>query len=398
MQGEDAADDGHPHQGTERRPGDRRALGPVLQRMAPALATPTAAPAARAPKRWLPRRVVVTPDALEHAHGLGIVARCEDLGLRVERLPTNRLTGLRGADERETYRLAKSTLAIVVAPPSARRPQPIPPSADWQFHLARGCPAHCQYCYLAGSLPGPPVNRVFANLDEILAELPAREGEGRVTSRSPHRAHEGTTFEASCYTDPLGLEHLTGSLAWAIEWFGERPQSQLRFTTKYDDVASLLDLRHGGRTRARFSLNVPAVERFEGGTARVQQRLAALARMARAGYPVGLTVAPIMPVDGWREAYGRLLDDAAAALREVVDVDLVLELITHRFTATSKDVLRGWYPSTRLEMEEELRTLKRTKFGGRKFVYPKPMMDDLRAFFEDEVPRRLGDARILYFT
>ncbi len=255
---------------------------------------------------------LVTPDALEHPHGQAVVARCEDLGLSVERLPTNRLTGLRGADERETYRLAKSTLAVVVAPPSARRPQPIPPSADWQFHLARGCPAHCQYCYLAGSLPGPPVTRVFANLDEILAELPAREGEGTVTSRWPHRAHEGTTFEASCYTDPLGLEHLTGSLAWAIEWFGARPQSSLRFTTKFDDVASLLDVPHGGRTRARFSVNVPAVERFEGGTARVEQRLAALGLLARAGYPVGLTVAPIMPVEGWPEAYGRLLDDAAA--------------------------------------------------------------------------------------
>lgn len=78
--------------------------------------------------------------------------------------------------------------------------------------------------------------------------------------------------------------------------------------------------------------------------------------------------------------------------------DLTLELITHRFTAASKDVLQGWYPSTRLEMEEELRTLKRTKFGARKFVYPKPVMDDLRAFFEREVSRRLGGARILYFT
>ena len=33
-------------------------------------------------------------------------------------------------------------------------------------------------------------------------------------------------------------------------------------------------------------------------------------RLARAGYPVGLTIAPIMPVDGWREEYGALLDAA----------------------------------------------------------------------------------------
>jgi hypothetical protein len=37
---------------------------------------------------------------------------------------------------------AKSTLAIVISPPSKRKLQPIPPSADWRFDLAEGCPAH----------------------------------------------------------------------------------------------------------------------------------------------------------------------------------------------------------------------------------------------------------------
>ena len=41
---------------------------------------------------------------------------------------------------------------------------------------------------------------------------------GDVRSR-PARAAEGTTFECSCYTDPLALEHLTGSLAACITPF-----------------------------------------------------------------------------------------------------------------------------------------------------------------------------------
>jgi len=72
--------------------------------------------------------------------------------------------------------------------------QPIPPSADWQFHIALGCPAHCQYCYLVGSLPGPPVTRVYANLPEILDELKDYLGSGTVTSQSAERSSEGTTF------------------------------------------------------------------------------------------------------------------------------------------------------------------------------------------------------------
>ncbi|MEU1687018.1 spore photoproduct lyase family protein [Micromonospora sp. NPDC005707] len=118
------------------------------------------APAARPARRWTPRRVVATPAALDHPHGRRVVATVEALGIEVERLRANRLTGVRGETERETYARAKSTLAIVVSPPSRRALQPIAPSADWRVDLAEGCPAHCQYCYLAGSLFGPPVTRV----------------------------------------------------------------------------------------------------------------------------------------------------------------------------------------------------------------------------------------------
>ncbi len=61
-------------------------------------------------------------------------------------------------------------------------------------------------------------------------------------------------------------------------------------------------------------------------------------------------------------------------------------------------MLTGWYPSTQLDMDEEARTLKRTKFRGTKHVYPKAVMAELRAFFEAEVPARLPGAEILYFT
>ena len=71
-----------------------------------------------------------------------------------------------------------------------------------------------------------------------------------------------------------------------------------------------------------------------------------------AGYRIGLTIAPIMPVPEWRQGYGDLLASVADALADVPDLDLTVECITHRFTAISKDVLTGWYPKTKLEMDE----------------------------------------------
>ena len=360
---------------------------------------PDPASLTRPARLWRPRRILVTPAALEHAHGRAMVARAEAEGLPVERLAANRIPAPREPDPRRAYVAAKATLALTVAPPTKLRLQPIPPSADWRFDLAEGCPAHCQYCYLAGSLQGPPVTRAYANLDAILGNLAAYAGQGAVTSASAERAHEGTTFEASCYTDPLGIEHLTGSLSAAIRHFGawEAPV-QLRFTTKFAAVGPLLDLPHNRRTRIRFSVNARAATRYEGGTDPLDARLSAMGQVARAGYPVGLTIAPILPVAGWEEGYADLVRAAAAALAGVPDLDLTAELITHRFTPGSKAVLRGWYPGSDLPLDEAERVEKRTKFGSVKHVFPKPVMQALRAHLTACLARDLPAARVLYWT
>ncbi len=348
---------------------------------------------------WRPRRVVTTRSARDYAHGRAILERAALLGIDVVELAGDRLLLDLPDDPRRAYAEAKATLALVVAPPSKRRLQPIAPSADWRVDLAEGCPAHCSYCYLAGSLKGPPITRVYANLEEILAELPAYLGKGTITSRSARRAHEGTTFEASCYTDPLALEPLTGSLSAAIAWFGRwEADVQLRFTSKFGGVAPLLGLAHGGRTRMRASVNPSAFARFEGGTVPVAARLGALREMALAGYPVGLTIAPIIAAPGWEQAYGALIDDAAAGLADLPALDLTVELITHRFTVGSKVVLESWYPGSALDMSDHGRTTKRTKFGTEKSIYDAATMKALRGFFERRIADALPAARILYWT
>ena len=153
----------------------------------PHILTAPALHAQTATRLWRPKRVLITPSAFEWEHGRAIAERCEAQGIPVERLPADRLSLGLPDDPRKAYALAKQTLAIVVAPPSKRRLQPIAPSADWRVDLAEGCPAHCSYCYLAGSLKGPPITRVYANLDEILDGLPAYLGQGTVTSTSVGR-------------------------------------------------------------------------------------------------------------------------------------------------------------------------------------------------------------------
>jgi spore photoproduct lyase len=93
-----------------------------------------------------------------------------------------------------------------------------------------------------------------------------------------------------------------------------------------------------------------------------------------------------------------LLAAAARAVEGIDPLDMTAELITHRFTPGSKEVLLQWYPRTTLDLQEDARTQKRTKFGGFKYVYPKDAMNEMRAFFENTLAAILPRARILYWT
>ncbi|MEJ7741603.1 MAG: hypothetical protein WKF73_03050 [Nocardioidaceae bacterium] len=74
----------------------------------------------RTHRLWSPKRVLVTRAAAEQPHTAEIVRRCEAAGVGdIAFLAGNRLTGLSAETERETYARAKSTMAVVVAPPSA---------------------------------------------------------------------------------------------------------------------------------------------------------------------------------------------------------------------------------------------------------------------------------------
>ncbi|MER6594391.1 spore photoproduct lyase family protein, partial [Micromonospora purpureochromogenes] len=69
-----------------------------------------------------------------------------------------------------------------------------------------------------------------------------------------------------------------------------------------------------------------------------------------------------------------------------------------RFTPGSREVLLGWYPRTRLEMDEARRSRKHGKFGAVKFVYPRETMTELGSWFTAELAARVPACRILYWT
>ena len=91
-------------------------------------AAQTRCASSRAAKLWTPKRVLITPAARQWAHGRAMAERAAARGAEVVELKNNRLADLADDDPRRAYLKAKSTLAVVTAPPSKLRLQPIAPS------------------------------------------------------------------------------------------------------------------------------------------------------------------------------------------------------------------------------------------------------------------------------
>lgn len=352
------------------------------------LAPPPARPSAKS-SVFRPELVYFEPNALDYPKGRQIHEWATKLGLPIHMTSShNRITNFPGNTDAEKYRLAKRTLVVGVR--KTLTFDQSKPSAEYAIPIATGCIGHCHYCYLQTTLGAKPYIRVYVNMEDI-----KQAALGYIAERDP----DITRFEAACTSDPVSIEPITGSLKELIEFMGEQPLGRLRFVTKFHHVDSLLDARHNGHTRFRFSVNADYVIRhFEPSTSSFAERIEAAGKVARAGYPLGFLIAPIIWHDGWEQGYAELLDKLAEALPSEAAQDLTFELIQHRFTKTAKNVIQQRYPKTKLEMDEAKRKYKWGRWGQGKYVYPDEQAQALRETISADIFARFPHATIDYFT
>ncbi|WP_132371095.1 spore photoproduct lyase [Melghiribacillus thermohalophilus] len=340
-------------------------------------------------KPFVPDMVFFEPDSLNYPLGETLVEHYRKLNIPVRQTTShNQVRGIPGDTALQQYRNAKRTL--VVGLKKSLKFEPSLPSAEYALPLATGCMAHCHYCYLQTTLGKKPYIRVYVNVDDIL-----KRAEQYIQEREP----EITRFDASCTSDIVGVEHITGSLKRAIEFMGKQTNGRLRFVTKFEHVDSLLDAEHNGHTRFRFSINTDYVIKYlEPGTSRMDGRMAAANKVAAAGYPLGFIVAPIIRYDGWMNDYETLFQKLKERLRYKPENDLTFELIQHRYTMTAKKIIQERYPNTQLRMEESERQKKYGRYGRVKYVYPKMQAQEIKDHITGLVHDYFPDARVEYFT
>lgn len=341
-------------------------------------------------KLFSPDRVVFEPVSLEYPLGRRIYSYFENKDVEIVKAPIQKINSIiPGTTEGQRYASGKKTLVVTVK--KSLNLDVCKPSADFEFSLVTGCPGSCEYCYLYTTQSGKPYLRTYVNLEDIF---------GSIKQHIAKNDNRLTTFEVASAGDPLAIEHITGSLAKTIEFFGSLDNAKLRVVTKFDNVEPLLNLKHNGRTRFRVSINSRyVIKNFEHNTANFEERIEAASKIADAGYPIGFIVAPIMIYDDWREEYKELFD----RMKHRINVDksgepATFELIQHRFTPIAKKFIVERFPNTRLDMDESRRVLKWGKFGRFKYIYPKETADEIRDYITSLINDRFNTAKIEYFT
>ena len=325
-----------------------------------------------------PKYVYIEKDALNYALGEKLHNRFKNTGSEIILLKGNRITGLPTDSVHSRHQHGKNSLVIAVR--RSLNFQSCKPSAHYQLPLVTGCMGNCEYCYLQTRFSKSPFTKVYVNIAEIL-----KKADEYISERD-----DLTIFEGAAVSDPIPVEPYTGALAKSIEFFANNENARFTFVTKYNDVDSLLNLKHNKHTTIRFSLNIDSViQKFEHRTPSLKHRVEAAHKVAQHGYPLGFIIAPVMLEGNWQEHYLKLLNNINEQFKNISE-PIVLEVISHRFTAKAKETILSLHPSSELPMNEEDRKFKFGQFGYGKYIYPKELMQEMKAFFEKNI-KQMGE-------
>ena len=169
----------------------------------------------------------------------------------------------------------------------------------------------------------------------------------------------------------------------------------LTFPTKFDMVDPILNLNHQGRIIVRVSVNPQEIIRqIEIGTSPLKNRVEAINKLKRAGYKVGILIAPVVLVDEWKEKYEELVKYLYENLDEQVKKDVFFEIIFMTYSYIHKAINQEAFPNAINLYNKELMTVR----GRGRYTYKKEIKEDGREFFKELVGKYFPENEIKYIV
>lgn len=252
-------------------------------------------------------------------------------------------------------------------------------------YTSSGCTAMCLYCYLVCNYNKCSYLRLFVNREEMLDKI----------IKTANKSEKDLTFEIGSNSDLVLENTITGNLEWTIEEFGKNNKGFITFPTKFALVDPLLKLNHNNRTIIRMSVNPQEIiSKVEFGTSKLNDRIEATNKLKKAGYKLGILIAPVIMVDGWKDLYKNLIEELEQKLSDEVKKDVFFEIIFMTYSYVHTKINEEAFPNAiNLYNKENM-----TGRGRGKYMYKQDLRKDGEQFFREELGKHFPNNKIIYIV
>lgn len=252
-------------------------------------------------------------------------------------------------------------------------------------YTSSGCTAACMYCYLVCNYNKCSYLRLFVNREEMLDRI----------IKTAQKAEKETTFEIGSNSDLILENTITENLPWTIENFKTTSKGYLTFPTKFEMVDSILNLDHKGKIIIRMSVNPEKIiNEIEIGTSRLKGRIEAINKLEEAGYKIGILIAPVVMVDGWKDLYLDLIKTLNEKLSEKVKKKVFFEIIFMTYSYVHTKINEEAFPNKMILYDRNLMTGR----GRGKYMYRNELRKDGEEFFRENLKNYFPNNEIIYIV
>ena len=206
----------------------------------------------------------------------------------------------------QNFRLQKEKPALILAKKYDNFVLPAPAGfgmgAQENFYFSHmyNCIYDCRYCFLQGMYSSANY-LLFVNFEDFF---------NSILETIENNKNSSLTFFSGYDCDSLAFEKITTFAEHSLDFFANHPEAELELRTKSVNVQTLLDREPLPNCVVAFSLSpekVAAALDFKAPS--VKKRIAAIQKLAKSGWLVGLRLDPLIFCENWKTQYSGLIAD-----------------------------------------------------------------------------------------
>ncbi len=180
---------------------------------------------------------------------------------------------------------------------------------EYYLSYENNCPFNCLYCYLR-EYYGHGAFIFYVNIEDMFAELDGFKKKGAMIS-------------CGIVNDSLVMDSITGITKDLIEYFKTREDITLEIRTKSKNIGNLIEAGGAENIITSFTFSPQEIiEKYELGTASLEERVDAAVKLQQAGFKIGLRIDPMINVENCSEKY----DEMAEKIFEKLDKNMIANI------------------------------------------------------------------------